>query len=297
MARQYNVMAIPIRPAGINQAGEVVGTTASHKAAVWSRQHGLQEIDVLPGFTGATGIGVNNAGQVIGMAIDRSTNRRQAFTYKDGKVAALSAGARVLGINNAGVIAGESRTSRKGLSEPVLWKDLTPQALGGCCGGTAVAINNHGQVVANIYDQQGHYHAFLWDKPGGLRGIGPAADFSSATLLNDVGDYVLQLFPGGLLLYRDGQPTHLALAPTVPSHPRAMNVCPAMVGSFGIFADYYRAFAWEPHDGFRDLNNLIPPDTGWKLQEATAINERGEIVGWGILKGQEDSGFLLTPAE
>ena len=80
-----------------------------------------------------------------------------------------------------------------------------------------------------------------------------------------------------------------------PSQPRAMNTCAAIVGSYGIFADYYRAFGWDATDGFRDLNGLIPADSGWRLREATSINEHGEIVGWGAFHGEEDAGFVLTP--
>ena len=56
-----------------------------------------------------------------------------------------------------------------------------------------------------------------------------------------------------------------------------------------------RAFVWEKAAGFRDLNDLIAADPDWVLQAATSINERGEIVGYGEYKGDDDSGFLLLP--
>jgi probable HAF family extracellular repeat protein len=34
-----------------------------------------------------------------------------------------------------------------------------------------------------------------------------------------------------------------------------------------------------------DLNDLIPPDSGWTLMEAHDISDSGEIVGWGIHDG------------
>ena len=43
-----------------------------------------------------------------------------------------------------------------------------------------------------------------------------------------------------------------------------------------------------------DLNNLIPANSGWLLQQATAINDQGQIVGYGTLNGQSEA-FLLTP--
>ena len=43
-----------------------------------------------------------------------------------------------------------------------------------------------------------------------------------------------------------------------------------------------------------DGNDLIPADSGWALQDATGINDAGEIVGDGVIDGQ-DHAFLLTP--
>jgi probable HAF family extracellular repeat protein len=43
-----------------------------------------------------------------------------------------------------------------------------------------------------------------------------------------------------------------------------------------------------------DLNDLIPPDSGWVLTMATGINDAGQIVGQGTIGGQTHA-FLLTP--
>jgi hypothetical protein len=43
-----------------------------------------------------------------------------------------------------------------------------------------------------------------------------------------------------------------------------------------------------------DLNERIAPDSGWQLSRATAINDRGQIVGCGVFQGQQ-AGFVLTP--
>ena len=43
-----------------------------------------------------------------------------------------------------------------------------------------------------------------------------------------------------------------------------------------------------------DLNRLLPPNSGWTLQEARAINSRGQIVGAGLFRGSPHA-FLLTP--
>jgi len=44
----------------------------------------------------------------------------------------------------------------------------------------------------------------------------------------------------------------------------------------------------------QDLNDMIPAGTGWVLVEASAINDAGQIVGYGNVHGV-DHAFLLTP--
>ena len=60
---------------------------------------------------------------------------------------------------------------------------------------------------------------------------------------------------------------------------QAMNNCDFVVEGYGANFDKYRAFLWNAAAGFQDLNSLIPSDSGWTLKSATAINDRGEIVG------------------
>ena len=80
----------------------------------------------------------------------------------------------------------------------------------------------------------------------------------------------------------------------IAAHPRAINSCDVIVGSYGPFGDADRAFVWSEAQGFQDLNDLVAPHPGWTLQAATAINEVGEIVGWAE-HNHEDAGFLLIP--
>ena len=51
------------------------------------------------------------------------------------------------------------------------------------------------------------------------------------------------------------------------------------------------------HDGKPyDLNTLISADSGWALQFAGSINDRGEIVGWGTINGNTHA-FLAKPCD
>jgi probable HAF family extracellular repeat protein len=48
--------------------------------------------------------------------------------------------------------------------------------------------------------------------------------------------------------------------------------------------------------GMIDLNNLIASGSGWVLTSAEAINDKGQIVGWGTLNGTSRA-FLLDPSK
>lgn len=57
----------------------------------------------------------------------------------------------------------------------------------------------------------------------------------------------------------------------------------------------YDAYALLWKHGYRyDLNNCIPPRSGWVLTSASAIDGKGRIVGYGLFHGKERA-FLLTP--
>ncbi len=294
-ALRYTLKELPLRPSGINDAGDVVGTTESHRAALWTEAAGLQELGVPAGFTSSEGIGLNRHRDVIGIAVNLTTNRRQGFTYKDGKLELLSGrNARPFAINDSGQIAGEL-VRPEGTDAPVIWQGAKTVDLGGCCGGVASGINRHSEVIGNLYDQDGRYQAFLWDKGRGMQHIGPPGAFSSALAINDGGHVLIESFSRGVSLYRDGKLTPLALSPKLPGHPKSINDCDVVVGAFGPFADENQAFVWDAAQGFRNLNDLVTLKARWVLREATAINNQGQIVGWGERSRDEDFGFLLVP--
>ena len=56
-----------------------------------------------------------------------------------------------------------------------------------------------------------------------------------------------------------------------------------------------RAFIWEA-GSMTDLNELIPEDSGWRLDSARSINDSGWITGHGKHLGVQRA-FLLMPVE
>jgi len=295
VAEHYKLVALPLRPTQINESGQVSGTTRNRKAALWSERAGLKQAALPPGFAIAEGDGLNGAGHVIGVATNADGSKRQAFTFIEGKTVLLPGEqSKATAINDKDEIAGEASVLGKPATVPVIWRQRKIVDLGACCGGTAFAINSKGQVVGESYDAQGRYQAFLWDDAHGMKAIGPGEDYSSAVAINQVGHVAVQAFPR-TFFYEDGKLNPLELSPKYPSQPRVVNDCDVIVGSYGKHSDDSKAFVWDRTHGFIDLNGRVLAGTGWKLEIAIGVNNRGEIVGWGDYKGEEDSGFLLLP--
>jgi probable HAF family extracellular repeat protein len=59
-------------------------------------------------------------------------------------------------------------------------------------------------------------------------------------------------------------------------------------------SSYMHAFSYDSIHGMGDLNSLIDPLSGWKLVEAAAINDAGQITGSGVIGGQVHA-CILTP--
>jgi probable HAF family extracellular repeat protein len=295
VAERYKVVAVPLRPAQINEARQVAGTTAAHRAALWTERSGLRELPLPAGFFNSEATAVNNSGHVTGVVYDRIFSKHRAFSFADGALNLLPGEqSHSYDINDSDEVAGESLLTGKKTTDPVSWNKNTIRSLGGCCGGSAKGVNKDGEVIGDVYDQTGRYQAFLWTASRGIQPIGPPDRYSSAIAINAQGHVVVQAFSESLL-HAGGSLTRLDLSSSYPSQPRAINNCDVIVGSFGPFADAERAFIWEKSHGFHDLNTRIASDSGWKLESATSINDHGEIVGRGDYKGQDDTGFLLIP--
>lgn len=291
----YQLIELPLLPAAINDAGQVAGTTRSHRAAIWSAKNGLRELPLPRGFDHSEAVAINGRGHVVGMVYDRGFNNHQPFFFANDALTLLEGNqARAYHISNNDEVAGESVLAGKTQSEPVVWRHRRILPLGTCCGGSVKRIDDQGDAIGDAYDERGRYYAYMWTEAGGLRRIGPPDRFSSAVAANNRGHVVIDVL-ARVFLYADERSTRLELPSKGPTHAHAINDCDVIVGSFGPFSDADRAFAWEKSTGFQDLNARIPSDSGWKLESATGVNNRGEIIGKGDPPGEEDSGFLLLP--
>src|SRR5207247_3774481 len=97
-------------------------------------------------------------------------------------------------------------------------------------------------------------------------------------------------------LWEEDELTNLGVLPDGgdSSYATDINSAGQVVGLVEGYGDDGRvAFLWQ-NGTMIDLNTLIPADSGWTLLEAWAINDAGQIVGYGVgPDGQQV--FLLTP--
>jgi probable HAF family extracellular repeat protein len=155
-------------------------------------------------------------------------------------------------------------------TKPAETKPTTPKplyivrdlgTLGGA-NGVAFGINNADQVVgASGISGDTEEHAFLWADDGD-----PNTD--------DMKD--LGVLPGRTLSIAWG----INNADQVVGSSEGEGVAPhPFLYSGGVM---------------RDLNTLIPPNSGWELREAWDINDNGHIVGRGSNEDGENRAFLLV---
>lgn len=260
---------------GINDSGTVVGYSnmkgqlATNFVAVqWSSTGAISNLGMLPGGSSSAAFEINSSGEIAGDSFLSSGNVN-ATNWTNSKIknmgslkgAIFTAG---LDINDNGEIVGESVFSYGPpfTSHGFLWNGSTMTDLGTLWGGVtsmANAINSLGIVVGQSDGTStlGYWHAVKWDTTGKIKDLGK---------LNG-GTYSIAF---------------------------AVNDSTVVVGYGNTSTNAAHAMRWTSSGGMQDLNNLIPAGSGWTLINANAINNVGQITGYGS-KGGYNHAFLLTP--
>jgi probable HAF family extracellular repeat protein len=288
---------------------------------------GIHDLGTLGG-THATAHDIDPFGRIVGFSTTADPNSfiGRPFLWQDGAMTDLGVlppdpGGVAGAINRHGEVVGSGGDGFA--CRPLIWlpepryglpAGINPLPLtGGLFEGIAFDINDRGEVVgrlAALCDAIFIDHPYLWlpapayGLPAGPHDLMPGAPsgtFAVAEAINELGEIVgwsndsfgTDSEP---FLWRDGVFEPLPLPPAIVSATAAdINDLGQVVGSGddGMFPSPPRALLWSDGE-VHDLNDLIPPGSGWVLETAVAINRRGEIAGNGRHDGARRV-FLLTP--
>ncbi len=232
-------------------------------------------------------LAINRTGDIAGLSDG------QAFLVHNGKMSSLGPG-RATGINDAGQIVGSTSCCHAFVISGGVRTTLPDLSNYGCCPGGisgASGINNNGQIVGGSDNAQGYGHAVLWQN-GTITDLGTLADpqiapfaQSTATAINNLGQITgtaqTNSYASRGFLYSNGTMTDIG------------SISPEAINDHGVIVGYGALI----YSGgiIQNLNNLIPAGSGFTLDDATAINNNGQIVANGYNAQGQEHAFLLTP--
>jgi probable HAF family extracellular repeat protein len=297
----------------INSSGQIAGyssTKSGNNHAFLYSGGTMLDLGSLGGIE-SRGLGINDSGQVVGYAAvgTEPTLQLHPFLYSGGKMIDLKLlpgtnpeQASANAINNKGQVVGDSRHAF--LYNNGAFTDLgTLQGKIATVISSATGINDAGQITGYSYDGTRGVgtviNAFL-DIGGTMTDLGSfGGNLSFARAINNAGQVVgTSNLVGNIATYRGfiysgGTMTDLGTLGGDQSFPEALNDNGDVVGYSYIDANTPRAFVYS-HGAMMNLNDLIDPSLGWTLEDAHAINELGQIAGWGVTPSGAEHAFLLT---
>lgn len=288
---------------GMNNRGEVLARDPTFLPFLYHRGR----VSFLPEPTNGTffASALNDSGEVVGYFNPPGAYDYDLAIYRDGQWNIFDnvSGVDPVKVNDRGQIAGDAVSQyRTFIYSCGSLNIYSPENVVSATRG----MNNRGDIVG-VTDTSNSTRAGFVYRNGRFSTLSvPGAASSEADAINDQGDIAgmwqesTALDLTQIFTYRRG---HFHNLGHVFGQSEEQDGVSDM-NRFGVFVGTGRvstipnggfsAYAYFPRKGFVELNTLIPPDTGWFLQFANAINDRGQIAGSGLLNGTSH-GFILTP--
>ncbi len=278
----------------INNRGQVVGEASCapdetgyeiRHAFLWEKGHML-DLSTPEEYQSSSAHAINNRGQVVGTGYDLDDYDQHPFLWQNGRMNRLAIpyglGCEATGISDSGLMA--LVVDMHPYFDSYLFDKHMPVLV--CTEGCIYGVNNLGVVVGNSKSQAFAWYRGLTISLGSLGG-----SWSTASSVNNKGEVVgygetapAYTGPVHAFLWRDGALTDLG-----PGQAFDINDVGQIVGA----SDAEWAVLWDKGTQYV-LNDLIPKNSGWALVSAYAINNHGDIVGWGWHENEEHA-VLLTP--
>lgn len=313
--------------ADINRHGQIVGgfvdPSGYFHAFIFQKRLPIEDLGTLPGGDQSWATSINDRGEVTGYADAPPFHQRRPFLWLPEPRYGLPAGMNDIGplsdqyesfgqsVNNHGEIVGE------GGAHGFIWLPTPAYGLPagmndlGLPSGTdysaAYGINDNGLVILRAQTTQFIDHAFVWQNGtyldignlGGPYGYslasaisrsGMVAGYSEVDTTLNMHSYLWQpllgmkdlgTVPGFESSFAlDVNISHDVVGVSRSSHSPTTSV----------------AFLCRRDGQMIDLNrHVTPPPIGLALEQARAINDRGEIVAVGQVAPDDWRSFLLTP--
>jgi len=300
----YKLLELPPLPGGkfslatgINSFGQVCGVadssgSGSPHPVVWSLSPDASQVvdmqDLGTMGTGSKASAINGLGHVVGVSGGR------AFLWTPG-TGLIDLGQRyATALNDADVVVGGDQERALVWTLQTGWLELNLTALGPISRSTAAAINNPGEI-AGAYLDSTTWRPFRTSTLGGAVSGGISGEPFG---INDSGRVV-----GG----------SMAAFNSIEAFYWDANVAPVSIGVSGgaltsvgeggrgvgdrVGAVQFDPFAWDQANGISELNGAIDDTLGWVLKDAAAINDLGQIVGWGFAPTFDWRAYVLSPLE
>ena len=286
------------RARAINNTGHVVGESVtsqgSRHAFIWADGRML-DLGTLGG-SNSTARRLNEDGQVVGQADLTGGTNAHAFIWS-AEHAMLDLGTLPGGenssassINNNGHVVGYSETSSHS-TLAFIWNEREGLTKLDRRGSIANDINDSIQIVGWVSSESQIQKpdAAVWQN-GQLTRIGFGDDRISADALaiNERGQVVGTEFLSAFL-WQNGAKVGIRSFST----PLGINNEGVVVGEYRPTVGETNAFIWKDNV-FRNLQELLPSNSGWKLLSATDINDREYICGYGLFDRQTHA-FVMYP--